>query len=182
MFSSLRVSVVRPAGRVEDAGQKVEQSSGPSSEYLSTTPTDARMSDDPLTDRIVKEIGLRTFADRYLDASEEVEVIRIAEQLGMDRTAALAVIGDYCKETGTVREGTVRDAIRVKLSTIPDRLDRAAFDIVTDAAQTAAGTALPLREVQRMTITVMEETGRNHVKRGWFRNWYADLKRELGVV
>ena len=140
------------------------------------------MTDDPMTDRLVKEIGLRTFADRYLDALEECEVIRIAEQLGMDRSGAQAVIGSFCSKTGTVREGTVRDAIRVKLSGIPDKLDRPAFDTLAEAARTAAGGALPLREVQRLAIAVMEETGRSHVKRGWFRNWYAELKRELGVV
>ena len=140
------------------------------------------MTDDPMTDRLVKEIGLRTFADGYLDALEEGEVIRIAEQLGMERAAAQTVIGSYCAETGTVREGTVRDAIRVKLSGIPEKLDRPAFDNVVDAAQMATGGALSLREVQRMTIAVMEETGRSHVKRGWFRNWFAELKRELGMV
>src|SRR5262245_38372645 len=110
------------------------------------------MTDDPMTDRLVKEIGLRTFADRYLDALEESEVVRIAEQLGMDRASAQAVIGSYCAETGTVREGTVRDAIRVKLSEIPDKLDRPSFDTIAESARTIAGGVLPLREVQRMTI------------------------------
>lgn len=140
------------------------------------------MTDDPMTDRLIKEIGLRTFADRYLDGLEEGEVIRIAEQLGMDRGAAGTIIANYCQSSGTVREGTVRDAIRVKLSGTPDKLDRAAFDAVAEAGQIAAGGALSIRDAQRMTIAVMEETGRNHVKRGWFRNWYADLKRELGIA
>lgn len=140
------------------------------------------MTDDPMTDRLVKEIGLRTFADGYLDSLEEGEVIRIAEQLGMDRGAAGAVIANYCRDSSTVREGTVRDAIRAKLADTPDKLDRPAFDSVAEAGQIAAGGALSIRDAQRMTIAVMEETGRTHVKRGWFRNWYAELKRELGVV
>lgn len=140
------------------------------------------MTDDPMTDRLIKEIGLRTFADRYLDANEEGEVVRIAEQLGIGRDAALTVIAAYCRESGTVREGTIRDAIRSKLANVPEKLDRPAFDAVTEAGQIAAGGALTIRDAQRMTIALMEETGRTHVKRGWFRNWYADLKRELGIA
>jgi hypothetical protein len=140
------------------------------------------MTDDPLTDRLVKEIGLRSYADRYLDASEEREVIRIAEQLGMGQNAAEAVIADYCRAGGTVRERTVRDAIRTKLAADTEPLDRPAFDALAEAGQIAAGGALSIRDAQRMAIAVMEEMGRTRVKRGWFRNWYADLKRELGVV
>ena len=37
------------------------------------------------------------------------------------------------------------------------------------------------REVKRMIVTVMEETGNNKVKKGWFSNWYATLKQDLGM-
>jgi hypothetical protein len=38
------------------------------------------------------------------------------------------------------------------------------------------------REVKRMIVTVMEETGNNKVKTGWFTNWYANLKKDLGLL
>jgi hypothetical protein len=37
------------------------------------------------------------------------------------------------------------------------------------------------REVKRMIVRIMEETGNNKVRAGWFKNWYASLKKDLGV-
>jgi hypothetical protein len=33
-----------------------------------------------------------------------------------------------------------------------------------------------------MIVTLMEDSGHNKVKTGWFKDWYARLKRELGMV
>jgi hypothetical protein len=33
-----------------------------------------------------------------------------------------------------------------------------------------------------MIVSVMEETGNNKVKKGWFSNWYATLKQDLGMA
>jgi hypothetical protein len=32
-----------------------------------------------------------------------------------------------------------------------------------------------------MVVQVMESTGHNKVRTGWFSDWYAALKRDLGV-
>lgn len=37
------------------------------------------------------------------------------------------------------------------------------------------------REIKKMIVTVMEETGNNKVKTGWFSDWYTALKRDLGM-
>ena len=140
------------------------------------------MTDDPSTDRLVKEIGLRTFADHYLDRDEEREVVRIAGQIGLSEIEAHAAIANFCHETGIVREAEIRDAIRAKLSSVSGKIDRAAFDeIVVDAIDFCKKTLLE-RDVQRMVVSAMEETHRTNVKHGWFSNWFKDLKRELGVV
>ena len=36
-------------------------------------------------------------------------------------------------------------------------------------------------EIKMMIVQVMEDTGYNKVKTGWFSNWYASLKKDLGL-
>ena len=36
-------------------------------------------------------------------------------------------------------------------------------------------------QVKRMVIEVMEDSGLNKVKTGWFSNWYAKVKKEVGL-
>ena len=36
------------------------------------------------------------------------------------------------------------------------------------------------REIKKMIVQVMEDTGNNKVKTGWFTNWYASL--ELAIL
>jgi hypothetical protein len=31
-------------------------------------------------------------------------------------------------------------------------------------------------------ITLMERTGHNRVRAGWLKNWYKELKQELGIA
>ena len=140
------------------------------------------MTKDPTTERLVKEIGLRTFADRYLDRDEEREVVRIANQLGVNEGEAAAIIVNACAETGIVREAVVRDTIRITLAYVHEKIDRAAFDVVVATGINKANKTLSEREVQRMVVAIMEETQRANVKRGWFSNWYVELKRELGIA
>jgi hypothetical protein len=138
--------------------------------------------DDPTTDRLVKEIGLRTFADKYLDRDEEREVIRIAGQLGLAEGEAAATVARVCASLGLVREELLRDTVRVALAREPGKLDRAAFDRVAGAGMGIAQAVVSERDVRRVVIRLIDETNRANVKRGWFSNWYAELKEELGVV
>ena len=137
--------------------------------------------DNTTTDRLIKEINLRTFADRYLDQAEEREVIRIASQLGVSENDAAIIIVNVCKEAGLVREADVREAIRTSLGYVEGKLDRPAFDLLVGAGMTAAKKTVSEREIQRMTIGLLKEMKREEIKRGWFSNWYTELKRELGI-
>ena len=140
------------------------------------------MNVDPTAERLVKEIGLRTFADRYFDRDEEREVLAIASQLGMDSGPAAAVISQFCIEKNVIREATVRDAIRAGISRVDGKIDRDQFDVISAKTKETVGTVLTDREIKKLTVSVMEEMGRANVKRGWFSNWYVTVKRELGVV
>ena len=37
-------------------------------------------------------------------------------------------------------------------------------------------------QVKKMIVEIMEDTGLNKVKTGWFSNWYAAVKKEVGMA
>ena len=37
------------------------------------------------------------------------------------------------------------------------------------------------RELKKIIVLVLEDAGLNRVKAGWFTDWYAALKRDLGL-
>ena len=137
---------------------------------------------DPTFDRLNKEIGLRSFADRYLDQNEEREVLQIASQLGVQAESAASIIAKACEDSGILREVVVRDSIHSRLAAIPGKIDHNTFEQIVAATQTMANRTLNDREVRRLVVAGVEEVKRAQVKHGWFSNWYADQKRDLGVV
>ena len=37
-------------------------------------------------------------------------------------------------------------------------------------------------QVKRMIVEIMEDSGMNKVKTGWFSNWYSTMKKDLGIA
>jgi hypothetical protein len=60
-------------------------------------------------------------------------------------------------------------------------VDQREFDMIFANVKRAMQNKKNDREVKRMIVTVMEETGNNKVKTGWFSNWYTTLKKDLGL-
>jgi hypothetical protein len=143
------------------------------------------MSPDDIKKRIVNEIKARGYDDSYIDKNEEREIIQIAIQLGVTVESALAALNQVCDELGYVLESRVLKQIeeRVAAATRNDGLvDRGEFDHIFDDTKKAVQGKRNDREIKTMIVTVMERTGHNKVRRGWFSNWYASLKQELGVA
>lgn len=140
---------------------------------------------DDAKKRLTQELELRTFDDRYLDRSEEREVLKIALLIGVGAEDAANLLAGICSERNYVRESQVVQAIKDHLDTSlkgDRRVDRKEFEHIVQLAQRDIQGVKSERDVRRLVIAVMEETGRNNVKRGWFRNWYAETKTELGIV
>lgn len=134
--------------------------------------------------RLVEEIHLRGYDDKYIDRNEEREILQIAIQLGMAVDAARADLAAVCAAEGYIQETAVVQAMSEQLSAVAGkggRVDRHGFErVLADAVRRVHGKKTD-REVKKMLVTVMEDTGRTRVKVGWFRNWYAAVKREVGV-
>lgn len=143
------------------------------------------MTTDDVKNRLVEEIHLRGYDDKYIDRNEEREILQIAIQLGVAVEAARADLAVVCASEGYIQESAVVRAMREQLAAVAGkggRVDRGGFErVLVDAVRRVQGKKTD-REVKKMLVTVMEDTGQNRVKAGWFRNWYKAVKREVGVA
>lgn len=142
------------------------------------------MSPDDIKKRIVNEIKARGYDDKYIDKAEEREIIQIAIQLGVTVESALSALNQVCDEFSYVLESRVFKQIEEQIATAAGNdglVDQKEFDIIfTNVKKTMQGKKND-REIKTMIVTVMERTGNNRIKKGWFSNWYATLKQELGI-
>jgi hypothetical protein len=60
-------------------------------------------------------------------------------------------------------------------------LERDAFDRILEDARTYIQGRKNDRELKKIAVLVIEDAGLNRVKAGWFSDWWAALKRELGM-
>jgi hypothetical protein len=142
------------------------------------------MSVDDIKQRFVNEIKLRGYEDRYIDRNEEREILQIAIQLGVNIDAARADLAEVCAAEGYVLEAAVLKSIQERIeaaASADGRIDRRKFDEILTEAKRIIGGKKTDRQVKTLIVQVMEDTGNNRIRRGWFHNWYAALKRELGI-
>jgi hypothetical protein len=143
------------------------------------------VSPDDIKQRIVNEIKARAYDDKYIDRAEEREIIQIAIQLGVTVESALAALNQVCDEFSYVLESRVVKQIKDQVETAAGndgRVDQKEFELIFGNVKKSVQGRKNDREVKRMIVTVMEETGNNKIKKGWFSNWYASLKQELGMA
>ena len=140
------------------------------------------MSPDDIKKRIVNEINARAYDDKYIDRTEEREIVRIAIELGVTVESALAAHATVCDEFGYVLESRVVKQIAEQFATAAagGKIDRRAFDGVFDTVKRAVDGKKTERDVKKLMVQVLEAIG-TRVKTGWFTDWYASLKKDLGV-
>ena len=142
------------------------------------------MSPDAIQARFVDEIKLRAYDDRYIDKNEEREILQIAIQQGIGIDAARSDLARVCEQNGYVLESTLMARIRSQAEAAvaaAGHLDREAFDRLFADARAAAQGRKNDRELKKIAVLVIDDAGLNRVKAGWFTDWYASLKRELGM-
>jgi|SRR5579883_2466675 len=144
------------------------------------------MSPDELQQRFLSEIEKRAVDDKYIDGIEERELLQIAIQHGFGTEWARTTLADVCRQRGYVIEASVVRLIREKIraATRSDgTIDRGGFErVVADAVSAVSGTTRTDRDVRRLVVTTMEDAGSTRVKAGVFSNWYARMKKELGLA
>jgi hypothetical protein len=143
------------------------------------------MSLDEIKKRFVDEVKLRGYDDRYIDKIEEREILHIAIQQGIGIEPARGALAQVCEREGYVLESTLLKLIKDRLESAAGndgKIDLKEFDTIFADVKMAAQSRRNDRELKKMIILVMEDTGLNRVKTGWFSDWYSSLKRDLGMV
>jgi hypothetical protein len=131
--------------------------------------------------RLAEEIALRAYDDKYIDRNEEREILQIAIQLGMRLDVARSTLAQVCEREGHVLESSAVRKIGERLNEAGE-LDAPAFDKLLDDAKRLLNGKRSDRETKVLLVQLLEENGPPRVKTGWLRNWYAAMKRELGLA
>jgi hypothetical protein len=140
---------------------------------------------DEVKKRFVNEIKLRAYDDKYVDRNEEREILQIAIQMGVNIDSARGALAQVCDEQGYVLESSVLKTIKDQIAAASGddgKVDKKEYDMIVSSASRAMNGKKTDREVRKMVVTVMEDTGNNKVKTGWFSDWYAAEKKDLGVA
>lgn len=142
------------------------------------------MSVEEVKKRFVNEIKLRAYDDKYVDRNEEREILQVAIQLGVSIDSARTALAQVCDEAGYVLESGVLKAIRdnVEAAAGDDgKIDQKEFEMILAQAKKAMQGKKNDNQIKKMIVQVMEDTGNTKVKTGWFSDWYAAMKKDLGM-
>ena len=134
--------------------------------------------------RFVDEIKLRAYDDKFLDKNEEREILQIAIQQGVSIDSARSALQQVCEHQGYVLESSLVKTIKEQVETAAGndgKVDQKEFDLIFQNVRKTADGKKNDREIKKMIITVMEDSGLNKVKTGWFSDWYAAMKKDLAM-
>ena len=143
------------------------------------------MSIEEIKKRFVNEVKLRAFDDKYIDKNEEWEILQIAIQLGVSIDSARMALVQVCEDHNYVLESVLLKMIKEQVEAAfgnDGKIDQKEFDLIFGNVRRAAQSKKNDRELKKMIVTVMEDSGLNKVKTGWFSNWYTAMKQDLGMA
>ena len=143
------------------------------------------MSIDEIKKRFVSEIKLRAYDDKYIDKNEEREILQIAIQLGVSIDSARGALVQVCDEHSYIMESQIVRQIKDQVEAAAGndgKVDQKEFEMIFATVKRAAQGKKNDREVKKMIVQFMEDSGNNKVKTGWFSNWYTDMKKDLGIA
>ena len=142
------------------------------------------MSVEEIKKRFVNEIKLRAYDDKYIDKNEEREILQIAIQLGVSIDSARGALVQVCDDHNYVLESVIVKQIKDQVEAAAGndgKIDQKEFDLIFGNIRRTVQGKKNDREVKKMIVMVMEDTGIERAKSGWFTDWYAAVKRDLGM-
>jgi hypothetical protein len=138
---------------------------------------------DDVKRRFVEEVKLRAYDDKYIDKGEEREILQIAITQGIGVDSARAALAQVCEAQNYVLESRVLNQIKDLIETFATndgKIDEKEFnDAVTTCKKACQGKRTDV-QCKRMVIEVIEDNSYKTSK-GWFSNWYANVKKEVGM-
>ncbi len=143
------------------------------------------MAIDELKRRFVDEIKLRAYDDKYIDRDEEKEILQLAIQQGISIDSARSALQQVCEQQNYVMESVLMKQIRDQVEAAAGndgKIDEREFNMIFDNAKRTAQGKKNDRQLKKMIIEVMEDSGNTKVKTGWFSDWYTKLKKDLDLA
>ena len=139
---------------------------------------------DDVKRQFVEQVKLRAYDDKYIDKNEEREILQTALQAGVTVDSARAALAQVCEANSYVLESKVLNEIKDLVETFASndgKIDEKEFnDAVTTCKKGCQGKKNDI-QCKRMVIEIIEENN-FRVKTGMFSNWYARVKKEVGVA
>jgi hypothetical protein len=138
---------------------------------------------DEVKKRFVDEVKLRAYDDKYIDRKEEREILQIALQSGISFDSARSALAQVCEAQDYVLESGVLARLKDILDTSAGNdgaIDEKEFnDAVLNCKKWTKGKKNDV-QCKKMIIEIIDEASYKTSK-GWFSNWYSNVKRELGA-
>jgi hypothetical protein len=142
------------------------------------------MSLDEVKRQFVEQVKLRAYDDKYIDKNEEREILQIALQQGVTVDSARAALAQVCEMNGYVLESRVLTQIKDLIDTFASndgKIDEKEFNDAVTTCKKACQNKKNDVQCKRMVIEVIEENSYK-VKTGMFSNWYARVKKDVGMA
>jgi hypothetical protein len=139
---------------------------------------------EDVKNRFVDEINQRAFADKYVDCNMEQETLQVAMQQGISKDSARAALAQVCDLHGFILESALIQEIKTQVEAafgIAGWIDEKAFNRIMQNMKKKVATKRNDIQIKRMIVEAMEQLGKSKVKTGWFSNWYAAIKKEIGM-
>lgn len=139
---------------------------------------------DEVKKRFVEEVKLRAFDDKYVDRTEEREILKIAIEKNITIDSARAALAQVCEQQGYVLESRIMSEIKDLIDTFSSNdgviSEKEFNDSVAQLKKRCNGKKNDV-QCKKMVIEIIEE-GTLKVKTGFFNNWYGKLKKEVGMA
>jgi hypothetical protein len=144
------------------------------------------MTPTSLAQQFADQVKMRAYKDKYIDQKEEQDILQMAINAGISFDNARSALTRICEDNQYVLESVVLDKVKELLETFmgnDGKLDEKEFkDAVSVCVKSCLGRKNEL-ECKRMVIQLIESGAMaKKVKTGWFSNWYAAAKKDVGLA
>ena len=142
------------------------------------------MSLDEIKKEFTEQVKLRAYDDKYIDKGEEREILQLALTRGVTVDSARSALGQVCESNGYVLESSVLREVKELLEIQAGndgKIDQKEFnDAVALAKRKTHGKKNDVA-VKRMVCEIIDDNAFK-IKTGMFSNWYAGVKKEIGLA
>ncbi|MFO0880529.1 MAG: hypothetical protein U0840_24550 [Gemmataceae bacterium] len=139
---------------------------------------------DEIKRQFVEQVKLRAYDDKYIDKTEEREILQLALQHGVTVDSARSALAQVCESQGYVLESVALKAVKELLEIQAGndgKLDEKEFNDAVALLKTRTNGKKNELSCKRMVIEVVEENNYK-IKTGMFSNWFSRVKKEAGMA